>query len=103
MDNAVYKLTESTLSAWNNKKYVAGVFCDLTKAFNFVNHELLINKLQFYGVRGVFLERFRSFLFDRKQRVKMILINTITDSCNWKIIKHGVPQGSVLGSLLIYR
>jgi len=88
----VYKLRESTFSARNRKKYVAGIFFDLMKVFDCVNHELLIHSLHFYGIRGVTLDWFRSHLLDWKQRVKMKLINTVADSCNWRIIKHGVPQ-----------
>jgi len=88
----VYKLTESIFIARNRKKYVAGIFHDLTKVSECVNHELLIHRLQFYRIRGVTLDWFRSNFFDRKQRVKIKLINTIADSYNWRIIKHGVPQ-----------
>jgi len=60
--------------------------------FDCVNHELLIHRLQFYGIKGVTLDWFRSHLFYWKQRVKMKLRNTIADSCNWRIIKRGVLQ-----------
>jgi hypothetical protein len=42
--------------ALDSKKFVAGIFCDLTKAFDSVNHEMLIAKLKFYGVQGIFLK-----------------------------------------------
>ena len=70
-------------------------FKNLFKVFDCVNYELLIHKLQFYGVREVFLDWFRSYLFDRKQRVKIKLTNTITDASNWKIIKCGICQSLV--------
>ena len=40
--SAIYKLTESIFSAWNNKEYIMGLFCDIAKAFDYVSHELLI-------------------------------------------------------------
>jgi len=64
------------LSTWSRKECGAGIFFDLTKVFDCVNHELLIHKLQYYGVRGVTLNWFRSCQFEREQRVKMKLIST---------------------------
>jgi hypothetical protein len=98
--NAIYKLVETVSSAWNKRKFVAGVFCDLAKAFDCVNHEVLICKLHFYGIRGVLLDWCRSCLFNRKQRVKLKFNRAKTDFSNWKIISHGVSQGSDLGPLL---
>jgi len=43
------------------KKYIAGIFCDLTKAFEGVNHELVLSKLKFYGVRSLILEWLKSY------------------------------------------
>jgi len=57
---------ELIFRAWNKKKHVVGVFCDLTKASDCVNNELLIFKLQFYGVKGTLLQWFRSYLIGRK-------------------------------------
>jgi hypothetical protein len=70
---------EYILYTWNINKYVARIFCELTKAFDCVNQELLIHTLQFYGSRGETLDCFRSYLFDKKQRLKMKLISTIAD------------------------
>jgi hypothetical protein len=67
-----YLLTDSILKAWNNK-YVTGLFCDVTKSFDCVSHELLISKLEFYGVNGSILNWLKSYLYNRKQRVQLQL------------------------------
>jgi hypothetical protein len=81
------------------KSHIAGIFCDLTKAFDCVSHELLLCRLQYYGVRGVRFELIKSYLSDRKQRVDFKSISLSTQSSQWKSIKCEVPQGSVLGPL----
>lgn len=98
-EDAIYKLTNVILRAWNSKEYVSGIFCDIAKALDCVNHELLLMKLQYYGVQGVLLEWFKSYLQQRKQRVELKYTNNKYYS-NWEIVRCCVPQGSVLGSLL---
>jgi len=70
---------EYILNTWNRKKYVARISCELTTAFDCVKQELLKHTLQFYGIRDGSLDCFRSYLFDKKQRVKMKLTNTIAE------------------------
>jgi hypothetical protein len=82
-------------NALDNKHKSLGIFLDLTKAFDTVNHKILINKLEHYGVRGNMLQLLKSYLSDRKQRV---WINNQHSS--ERTIEVGVPQGSVLGPLL---
>jgi len=103
-EKASFKLINEILLALNNKLTVGGLFCDLEKAFDSVNHYILLSKCEFYGFRGKTNALLRSYLSDRYQRV---LINNSssnsTISERGKII-HGVPQGSILGPLffLIY-
>ena len=56
---------------WNAKRHVGRVFCDVTKAFDCVNYDILLNKLKHYGVQDLTLNWFTSFLSNRKQRTKL--------------------------------
>lgn len=92
---ALTLLTDQIL--WNMDKglITGGIFLDLSKAFDTVDHKTLLHKLQSYGVKGSTLEWFNSYLSNRQQRTKVN--NTISDS---RAIAVGVPQGSILGPLL---
>jgi hypothetical protein len=72
-----------------------GVFIDLSKAFDTINHKILIDKLEHYGIRGVPLQWFKDYLSNRKQYV---YYNNTASSL--QTITCGVPQGSILGPLL---
>jgi len=98
--NAIFKLIESIFNAWNNTEHIIGLFCDLTKAFDSVSHELLILKLDFYAVKGCILNWLKSYLHNRKQRVVWQFVNSPNLLSDWEIVRHGFPQGSVLGPLL---
>jgi hypothetical protein len=98
---AIFNLFKEIINALNNKRIVGGVFCDLHKAFDCVNHDILLTKLEFYGVTGNFLKFIKSYLEYRYQRVKICSkLDQNTAYSEWKRIKHGVPQGSILGPLL---
>lgn len=86
----------------NNKQNVGGIFGDLQKAFDCVNHKILLDKLEFYGIEGIFKTLIKSYLTGRHQRV---VLGHITDSNNtskWEIVKCEVPQGSILGPVFFY-
>ena len=63
--SAIFKLIDSISNAWNNE-YIIGLFCDLTKAFDSVSHELLILKLDFCGVKICILNWLKYYLHNRK-------------------------------------
>ena len=78
------------------EKLVGAILIDLTKAFDTVSHSVLLPKLSAYGIKGVGLEWFTSYLFSLKQQV--IIQNTKSES---KFISCGVFLGSILGPVLI--
>ena len=88
-------MCQKIADALDGQKFVCGVFVDLQKAFDTVDHEILLAKLQHYGIRGKAYSLFKSYLSGRKQFVSV-------SGCNSPelLMKHGVPQGSVLGPLL---
>ena len=93
--DALIKITDKIRESVDKGKYGCGIFIDLRKAFDTVNHNILLLKMEHYGVRGPSLQWFRSYLSERKQYVY------INGECSeLKQISCGVPQGSVLGTLL---
>jgi len=100
-EDAVFKLIHEILSALNNRVMVGSILYDLETAFDSVNHSLLIKKLPYSGTTGKSRLLLESYLLNRYQRVQLdnSLQNSNTIS-KWTKVKHGVPQGSVLGPLL---
>lgn len=84
---------------------VCAVFCDMTQAFDYVDHKILLRKLEAYGIRGTVLNLLKSYLVDRMQYTEITKINIISKKEETYISskrspQYGVPQGSVLGPLL---
>ena len=92
---SLIEITEKIKESIDNRKFGCGIFIDLRKAFDTVNHVILLKKLEHYGIRGISLDWFDSYLNNRFQYV---FLNG--ESSEQKAITCGVPQGSVLGPLL---
>jgi len=99
-DMATYTILNTVLSSLDKKHLVGGIFCDLQKVFDCVNHNILLTKLEFYGISGIANQLMRPYLNHRYQRVVMKDNRTIKLTCEWEPVKHGVLQGSILGPLL---
>ena len=97
---ATYALLNNIPSALDKKWFVGGIFCDLQKAFDCVNHNILLEKMAYYGITGTAYKLMQSYLYGRYQRTKIKDKYLKTSFSSWELIKHGVPQGSVLGPLM---
>ena len=94
-DLAMLYLVDKISDAIESGDYVLGLFLDFTKAFDTVNHKILLQKLDYYGIRGTALKWFDSYISKREQYVDFEGVSSTK-----KFISCGVPQGSILGPLL---
>ena len=92
---AAMKLTTTIVNAYHNKVYVSCFFLDLKKAFDTIDHEILLNKMSHQGFREQINHYLRSYLTGRKQFVQVGEYKSESLT-----ITKGVPQGSILGPLL---
>jgi len=100
---AAVEFIESIINSADMGDIVIALFMDLSKAFDSVSHKVLIKVLSRLGIKGPMLSWFKSYLTNRQQYVEITkLINNrfISYKSQLRIIKHGVPQGSILGPLL---
>ena len=94
-DHAILSIVDKIQRAIDERDFSCGIFLDFSKAFDTINHEILLKKLEFYGIRGIAHQWFSSYLSNRLQTVTVngVTSNSVNISC-------GVPQGSVLGPIL---
>ena len=94
-EHALVSLSEKIKCTLDSGNVGCGIFIDLQKAFDTVNHRILLQKLEHYGIRGIALQWFQSYLHNRKQ-----FVSVNGHSSRLSNITCGVPLGSVLGPLL---
>jgi len=91
----VQTLVSCIINKLDDGNKILGIFVDVKKAFDCVDHEILLSKLNKYGIRGVVKNLIENFITNRHQQVR---VNNVFS--NYKSVKYGVPQGTVLGPLL---
>jgi hypothetical protein len=89
-ESATYDLINTILTATNNKLVVEDLFCDLTKAFDCVNHSILLAKLEFCGINRRAGKLIKTYLRDRQQRT-VLYSNIAGGVSEWQSVKQGVP------------
>ena len=92
-EHAIIELANKISMSFDKGELVLGVFIDLSKAFDTVDHVILLSKLKHYGIKGLMYKWVKNYLFNRKQYVVLEMSEALDIVC-------GVPQGSILGPLL---
>ena len=93
--HALFELLQAWQKELDNSKFIGNILMDLSKAYDCLPHDLLIAKLGAYGLGRSSLRLLMDYLSSRKQRTKVG-----SSYSKWSEIKHGIPQGSILGPLL---
>ena len=99
-DTAVFQFLRKIIDSLEKKEIILGLFLDLSKAFDCLNYDLFILKLEKYGVRGPALAWVKSYLSNRYHRVVLEKDNTKHVSRAKKVVM-GIPQGSIIGPLFL--
>jgi hypothetical protein len=90
-EQAAFSLINSILTALNENQIVGGIFCDLQKAFDCVNHNILLDKLQFYRIDRKFKRFIESYLTNRYQKLTLNKVDHNNNSSKWVQLKCGGP------------
>jgi hypothetical protein len=104
---ACHTFIENIQHALDNKLHAVGIFLDFTKAYDVINHKILLCKLESYGVRGIINLWFKSYLSERMQYVSITQTNGNNNnilnrySSLSRVNLNGVPEGSILGPLFL--
>ena len=93
-NHALVDITNRIQEACDNGQYACGIYVDFKKAFDTINHNILLDRLAHYGVTGIENNWFKTYLTNRKH------VTVSVQTSENALLKFGVPQGSVLGPLL---
>ena len=99
-DNAISELLGEIVKNQQLGKYTLGIFLDLSKAFDTLEHSVIFAKLNKYGIRGMVLDWFKSYLTDRKLSVKITTRKNLVVKSHSYNVNYSTPQGSCLGPLI---
>lgn len=93
-DHALHLITDKIQNAIENKLFACGIFLDLTKAFDTVDHSILIKKLEYYGIRGIVSDWFQSYL---SKRTQFVSIDNVSSAPQYCILPVEFHKGLFLG------
>ena len=100
-ENAISELIAEIIKSKQEGLYTVSMFLDLSKAFDTLEHKVLLNKMEKYGIRGIARDWYKDYLTNRKIRTKCTVASTgKTEYSEYREIKYGTPQGSCLGPLI---
>ena len=95
-DHALLQFVDQIYESFERNEYTIGVFIDLSKTFDTADHDILLKKLEIYGILGTHFQWFRNYLRNRKQYIQF----DGWQKTSYKVVKCGAPQGFILGPLL---